>query len=380
MKIIYRLLLLVMMFTGCSTPPVTGTAQQSGNGKSFSIEGSINGVYKGLALLTYIVDRSVRVDSSVINNGNFSFGGKLQQPQEVQLSFTNEHYNGGITFFAENTAIEVKADTAELNTPVIRGSSAQQEFEQYKMKLLTVNLKFEALNHLAHDIFVSGQLSKSVGDSLTAKSQQLDSEKTIIISSFVKTNPGSVVSAWAISKNLLYEPDPEVLEPLFNALSAANQSGIYGSIIHEAIVSVKATSIGRPAIDFTQPDSGGKPIALSSFKGKYVLVDFWASWCGPCRAENPNVVKAYNQYKSRGFEILGVSLDSDKGAWLKAINKDNLAWAEVSDLKAWNNTASLAYGVKGIPFNLLLDKNGIIIAKNLRGINLQNKLKEIFTN
>ena len=108
-----------------------------------------------------------------------------------------------------------------------------------------------------------------------------------------------------------------------------------------------------------------------------MLVDFWASWCGPCRTENPNVLKAYNDYKEKGFDVLGISLDNDKAAWLKAIQKDHLPWTQVSDLKAQNNDAYVAYGIKGIPFNVLLDKNGVIVGKNLRGEGLEKKLKEI---
>jgi len=137
--------------------------------------------------------------------------------------------------------------------------------------------------------------------------------------------------------------------------------------------------IGAVAPDFTQNDTEGNPVKLSSFRGKYVLVDFWASWCGPCRAENPNVVNAFNQYKDKGFTVLGVSLDDEKGKqkWLDAIKKDGLTWTHVSDLKYWNNEVSKAYGIRSIPQNVLLDPNGVIIGKNLRGKALLDKLAEI---
>ncbi len=138
-----------------------------------------------------------------------------------------------------------------------------------------------------------------------------------------------------------------------------------------------ASMIGQVAPDFVLPDPAGKQIHLSSFKGKYVLVDFWASWCGPCRQENPNVVAAYHQYKGKNFTILGVSLDKEKGAWMKAISDDQLSWTHVSDLKFWESAVVPLYGINAIPTNILVDPSGKIIAANLRGSGLEQKLAEV---
>jgi peroxiredoxin len=148
--------------------------------------------------------------------------------------------------------------------------------------------------------------------------------------------------------------------------------------IRQQIETTKTFMVGGTPPDFTQKTTDGQELSLSDLKGKVVLVDFWASWCGPCRRENPNVVKAYEKYKDKGFDVLGVSLDKDRKKWLGAIEKDGLSWNHVSDLKGWQNTVAVQYGVTSIPYTLLLDANGKIVAQNLRGEALEAKLKELF--
>ena len=169
------------------------------------------------------------------------------------------------------------------------------------------------------------------------------------------------------------------LETRFNKLDATVRNTESGKQLQEFIAESKIGAIGTQSLDFTQPDTTGVPVSLSSFRGKYVLVDFWASWCRPCRDENPNVVENYNKFSKKNFTVLGVSLDrpGQKEKWLEAIHTDKLTWTQVSDLQFWNNAAAQLYKVKGIPQNFLVDPEGKIVAKNLRGPELEAKLCEI---
>jgi len=206
-------------------------------------------------------------------------------------------------------------------------------------------------------------------------------EMTLLLRSFISKHPNSYISLLVL--NDLTNPNSGIevssLTNLYKSLSESLKKTELGQTLGNRILTTSRTAIGTVAPDFTQNDPDGKPVKLSDFRGKYVLIDFWASWCGPCRKENPNVVRAYAQFKDKNFEILGVSLDNPnaKNAWLNAIEKDNLTWKQVSDLQGWGNQAARLYGVEGIPQNFLIDPKGVIIAKNLRGEELIKTLSRI---
>jgi thiol-disulfide isomerase/thioredoxin len=239
----------------------------------------------------------------------------------------------------------------------------------------TFNPYFTRLNQLAQ--LANSPAGSGKGDSISREYANTVATVQSEIDQFIGTRKNSAVSAFVLVAVSQLSEDVFLLERRFNSLSPDVQNGFYGKYLKEQIEIGKVGAIGTDEIDFTQNDTTGNPVTLSSFKGKYVLVDFWASWCHPCRMENPNVVATYARFRDKNFTVLSVSLDRDRGSWLKAIHDDNLNWSHVSDLKYWNNEAAMKYKIQSIPQNLLIDPSGKIVGKNLRGADLDAKLCEL---
>lgn len=193
----------------------------------------------------------------------------------------------------------------------------------------------------------------------------------------IESNLKDVNTLQLIQRLETYNPDYNEMRSYFKKMDKSVRKSTQGKIFDRYLNALESSSVGKKAPGITQFDVAGEPYSLQDLKGKYVLVDFWASWCPPCRAENPNLVAIYNDYKDKNFEILGVSFDKDMKAWTKAIADDKLTWKHISDLQHWNNGAASVYGVKAIPQNVLVNPEGIIIARNLHGDDLRNKLQEI---
>ncbi len=338
-------------------------------GKGYTISGNIKGVKEGKVYLMQFVQGGKR-DSTEIRDGRFSFTGQLENPLPLLVTF-GAAFNKSFLFFGENSNIVLSIDTADMKATKVKGSASQKDYAVYDKALRPFNDQLEALSTLSRS---KGRTDTRLQDSISTVWEKIADQRKEAASRFIQAHPGSVVSAYAITRHFVVQPDIEKLEAMYNSLSPAVQQTSLGKEISQRVEVEKKTVVGVMAMDFTQNDTLGKPVSLKDFRGKYVLLDFWASWCGPCRKENPNVVAAYHQFKDKNFTVLSVSLDREgkKDAWLDAIHKDGLTWTHVSDLKFWENQAAKLYGINAIPSNFLIDPNGKIIGKNLDG----EKLKE----
>jgi peroxiredoxin len=254
--------------------------------------------------------------------------------------------------------------------------SNNQDYKSLKKELVPIETKAAALKSEYDKATPEQKNSEAFADDINKRYSVIEKEQNAILTAFIKKNPNSYISLIALSQLSGEDLKQNEIEDLFSKLSNDVKNTNWGKSLATSLNKTKATAVGSVAPDFTQNDPNGKPVKLSSLRGKYVLIDFWASWCGPCRKENPNVVRAYQKYKNKNFEILGVSLDNDKAAWLGAIEKDLLTWPQVSDLRGWKNAVAQLYSVESIPQNFLLDPKGVIIQKNLRGKQLEEILEK----
>ena len=314
-----------------------------------------------------------KVDSSKVDDGKFVLNGKVETPQMHYLQFGRSRKY--VAVFVENSAISVSGDMDSIDLVTIAGSNIHDKYTKYSEGL-------KPFRDSMKELYPKYDLADSLGDEQmkneidsiyeSVYAEQVDYTKVII-----DENKNNALGPYLVS-NIYYSDDKlEELEAIMKTFSEQALASIYYLELVTKIDIWKSVAVGQPAINFSQQDTTGTEISLSSFKGKYLLIDFWASWCGPCRVENPNVVALYQEMKDKDFEIIGVSFDTDREKWVNAIKEDGVNWIHVSDLKGWKNAVGATYGVNAIPHTVLLDKEGVIIAKNLRGKDLREKLESI---
>lgn len=358
---------------------------------NYTLIGKIGGVLPDTKIyLAYESAGSAVYDSTMVSKGSFLFKGKLSEPLKAMLildrrniglnSLGNDSAIDMTTIYLEHGNIYITAKDSIKNANIV-GKDANVDNEKLKKGIALPERNIQRIIANCNAATKGAKVNK---DSLYNVTNELiekeEANKRALMLKFIRQNPNSYVSLVSLREVAGRSFEPSEIEPLFQKLSANSRNSPAGLRMAESITIMKSTAIGATAPLFTINDVNGQPVSLKDFRGQYVLLDFWASWCKPCREENPYVVKAYERFKDKHFCVLGISLDEPgtREQWLAAIKADKLTYKQVSELQFWNSKVGRQYGVVSIPQNFLIDPNGKIIAKNLRGEDLINKLNTLF--
>jgi thiol-disulfide isomerase/thioredoxin len=353
--------ILIVCLVACSGPV----------NKGFIIKGTLSGnAPEKIYLEKYIDKKWVVQDSADIVNGQFELTGKLVFPEYLSIQLGKDGAMIGV--FAENSKIIVTANADSLELAKIEGSCVHDQMVAFNGTKKEIELKSDSIYQLFKASTIPAEKSK-----LESQLDSLDLVMTDMDKNYVKEHPASVLSPFLVTRGLIYSLELDELEKLVGILSPEIKESDYVRTLEKRIEILRTLEPGLPAPLFSQADTSGNMVSLESFKGKYLFIDFWASWCGPCRRANPTVVEMYKKYSNKNFTILGVSMDKDQAKWIEAIHHDDLLWIQVSTLQGWDNPVALLYGVNSIPHGILIDPEGKIVKRSIHASELDNLLAEL---
>jgi peroxiredoxin len=370
---------LIILLTACL--PQLLYAQR----EDFKIDGSFaNKALTGKIYYNYS-ERGIYVkDSTVVEDGKFQFKGKIIGIQKAYFSFipnrlagTKGQWQDSKTIFIEPGSFQIIAKDS-LSKAKVEGSPINTAYVEFQNVTAQVARDRKVVwNEYIQIKLADRNTSRSI--ELKEKIDETAARRENLLRTYIETHPSSYFSIEAIIELMGPYVATQKVEKLWQGLDPKLKESYNGKMVNAVISGSKATDVGAKAPQFAQPDTAGNIVKLTDIKGKYIFVDFWASWCHPCRAENPNVLKAYNNFKDRNFTVIGISIDVEKDhdKWMRAIHDDGIPWTQLISPSNVDSGAWKTYGIRAIPSNYLIDPNGIIVAKNLHGEELQKKLKEI---
>ncbi len=327
--------------------------------------------------MAYLQDRvsgkMVTLDSVAIENGSFTFTGSLQYPQMLYLRI--DGVPGRLGIFMENAPIQIAVESLEPLQFTVKGSQSHEIFEGLTTLLVPVEESMRNLEKEILDAEVLGNTEQA--NRLREAFDKAELSRKEMVKEYIKPFSNMTVAVFIANRQLQHGASPEELREIFSGFNKSLKGTLYYDEMETSVIALERVAIGQPAVDFTLADTEGNQVSLSDLQGKVVLISFWASWCPYCRKSNPELVKVYKKFAGRNFEVLGVSLDRNREAWLKGVEEDGLKWIHVSDLVGWQSGPAAKYAVRSIPQNVLVDVKGTIIGRNLKYSELEAILENM---